>query len=112
MAKIVSMCLLGFISLILALVPIKVVEKIGSKAINEKGQNKKFQLFLTALNCFGAGVILTTALTHMLPETNEILEANYRNGTISESGLVQGPQISLGFIQQGPIFHSFQGIKG
>ena len=31
-------------------------------------------LALTALNCFGAGVILTTCFTHMLPEANEALE--------------------------------------
>ena len=75
MAKIVSMCILGGISLLLGLLPIKLAEKynlredkIGSKVTTLR------QLVITALNCFGAGVILTTCFGHMLPEANEALE--------------------------------------
>ena len=50
----------------------------------KKTKNSKAQYALTALNCFGAGVILTTCFTHMIPEVNEMLEASYQNGYLSE----------------------------
>merc|ERR1711997_1121824 len=51
---------------------------------------KKAQWLLTALNCFGAGVIITTCFTHMLPEVNDFLEMNYKQKTITNSGLALG----------------------
>ena len=86
MAKIVSMCILGGISLILGLIPLKIVEKFSLTELDKKGGNTRTQLFLTALNCFGAGVILTTCFTHMLPEVNEFLEINVHEGTIKTQG--------------------------
>ena len=85
-AKIVSMCILGGISLILGLIPIKIVEKFSLSELDKKGSNTRTQLFLTALNCFGAGVILTTCFTHMLPEVNEFLEISIKEGTIDNQG--------------------------
>ena len=83
-AKILSMVILGGFSLLLGLVPMKLVEKYNLKETSSatntdnKKENKKVTTFkhlaLTALNCFGAGVILTTCFTHMLPEANEALE--------------------------------------
>ena len=79
-AKILSMVILGGFSLLLGLVPMKLVEKYNLKetSTDNKKENKKVTTFkhlaLTALNCFGAGVILTTCFTHMLPEANEALE--------------------------------------
>ena len=86
-AKILSMVILGGFSLLLGLLPMKLVEKYNLKEIssatstdNNKKENKNKvsttfkHLALTALNCFGAGVILTTCFTHMLPEANEALE--------------------------------------
>ena len=84
-AKILSMVILGGFSLLLGLIPMKLVEKYNLKEIssgnneNKKEKNKVMSttfkhLALTALNCFGAGVILTTCFTHMLPEANEALE--------------------------------------
>merc|ERR1712223_298216 len=94
-AKILSMVILGGFSLLLGLIPIKLVEKYNLKEIssgnneNKKEKNKVMSttfkhLALTALNCFGAGVILTTCFTHMLPEINEMLEASYKDGTIAK----------------------------
>ena len=76
-AKIVSMCILGGISLLLGLLPIKLAEKYNLR--EEKNGSRVTilkQLVITALNCFGAGVILTTCFGHMLPEANESLEGS------------------------------------
>ena len=79
-AKIGSMLILGGFSLVLGLLPIKIIEKFGLSKLDAKGKNTKAQLALSALNCFGAGVILTTSFTHMLPEVREILEATETSG--------------------------------
>jgi len=83
-AKIGSMCILGGLSLFFGLIPIKIVEKFGLANLDKKGKSSKTQIALTALNCFGAGVILTTCFTHMLPEVNEGLEMSYKDGSITE----------------------------
>merc|ERR1711899_209687 len=96
-AKILSMVILGGFSLLLGLIPMKLVEKYNLKEIssgnneNKKEKNKVMSttfkhLALTALNCFGAGVILTTCFTHMLPEANEALEES----SIKNQGLALG----------------------
>ena len=85
-AKIVSMCILGGISLFFGILPIKIVQRFSLSELGEKSKNKKAQFFLTGLNCFGAGVILTTCFTHMLPEVGEFLEVNYKQETIVRSG--------------------------
>ena len=83
-AKIGSMCILGGLSLFFGLIPIKIVDKFGLANLDKKGKSSKTQITLTALNCFGAGVILTTCFTHMLPEVNEGLEMSYKDGSITE----------------------------
>jgi len=42
---------------------------------------------VSCLNCFGGGVILTTVLTHMLPEVNHFLEYNIDHGQIEDRGM-------------------------
>ena len=83
-AKIASMLILGGFSLFFGLIPIKIVQKFGLSSLDKKTKNSTAQYALTALNCFGAGVILTTCFTHMIPEVNEMLEASYQNGYLSE----------------------------
>ena len=76
-AKVVSMCILGGISLLLGLLPIKLNEKYNLR--EEKNGSRVTtikQLVITALNCFGAGVILTTCFGHMLPEANEAIKGS------------------------------------
>merc|ERR1739848_634563 len=92
-AKILSMVILGGFSLLLGLIPMKLVEKYNLKEIssgnneNKKDMSTTFKhLALTALNCFGAGVILTTCFTHLLPEANEALEES----SIKNQGLALG----------------------
>ena len=41
-------------------------------------------MILAALNCFGAGVILTTCFTHMLPDTGEVIEFSQERGDIGD----------------------------
>ena len=38
------------------------------------------QLWLTILTCFGAGVILTTTVTHMMPEVSHFIRYNIEHG--------------------------------
>ena len=81
-AKIASMCILGGLSLVAGLIPIKIVKKFGLTNLDKQGQSDKAQYALTALSCFGAGVILTTCFTHVLPEVNEMLKMSYKEGTL------------------------------
>ncbi|TRY69311.1 hypothetical protein TCAL_09730 [Tigriopus californicus] len=82
-AKVVSMCVLGGVSLIVGILPIKLSQYFDWKS----ERSKKSNFLLSALSCFGAGVILTTCLTHMLPEVNEFLEFNIQQQTIPDTGL-------------------------
>ena len=81
-AKIISMVSLGGISLFLGLVPLLLKRccNIGQSA------SPKGQFFLSALSCFGGGVILTTCFTHMLPEVNLFLQHNIDQGQFPDTG--------------------------
>ncbi|TRY68979.1 hypothetical protein TCAL_09729, partial [Tigriopus californicus] len=74
---------LGGVSLIVGILPIKLSQCFDWKSERSKKNNFLF----SALSCFGAGVILTTCLTHMLPEVNEFLEFNIQQQTIPDTGL-------------------------
>ena len=82
-AKIVTMVILGGVSFLLGVVPIKLAEKYNWK----EDTSRKTKFFLTSVSCFGAGVILTTTLTHMLPEVNHFLDYNYESGQIVDKGM-------------------------
>jgi len=95
-AKIASMCILGGLSLVAGLLPIKIVKKFGLTNLDKQGKSDKAQYALTALSCFGAGVILTTCFTHVLPEVNEMLKMSYKEGTlIKPKGVPLGEIILL-----------------
>lgn len=95
-AKIASMCILGGLSLVAGLIPIKIVKKFGLTNLDKQGKSDKAQYALTALSCFGAGVILTTCFTHVLPEVNEMLKMSYKEGTlIKPKGVPLGEIILL-----------------
>merc|ERR1712142_215984 len=78
--KVVSMLLVGGL-------PIAVVRKMGWDTKEDFNASKKAQVALTCLNCFGAGVILTTCITHMLPEVNMFLQLNIEAGLVRNTGL-------------------------
>ena len=84
-AKIISMLLLGGISLILGMLPVLLKRccNIGQSA------TPKGQMLISALSCFGGGVILTTCFTHMLPEVNLFLNLNIEKGQFPDTGKAQ-----------------------
>merc|ERR1739838_371348 len=41
----------------------------------------------SCLTMFGGGVILTSCLTHMLPDVNEVFVSSLESGTFPDSGL-------------------------
>jgi len=85
--KVVSMILLGGISLVVGCLPILIVKKMGWDSTEDFNRSKKAQVALTCLNCFGAGVILTTCITHMLPEVNYFLQLNIEAGLVTDTGM-------------------------
>ena len=84
-AKIISMLLLGGISLFLGMLPVLLKRccNIGQSA------TPKGQMLISALSCFGGGVILTTCFTHMLPEVNLFLNLNIEKGQFPDTGKAQ-----------------------
>merc|ERR1711892_1207699 len=85
--KVVSMLLLGGVSLLVGCLPIVVVKRMGWNSSEDFNASKKAQVVLTCLNCFGAGVILTTCITHMLPEVNLFLQLNIKAGLVRNTGM-------------------------
>ena len=71
--KIVTMSILGLVSLLVGFIPMLVAKKINL----EKGS--RGALVVSCLSCFGGGVILTTALTHMLPEVSSLVTISKLN---------------------------------
>lgn len=65
-AKVTAMISLGFGSLSMGLLPILLT----------RFSRNNYPLFLSTLLCFGAGVLLSTSMVHMLPEIRKSL-ANY-----------------------------------
>ena len=100
LAKVGSIIILGTVSIFFGLIPIKITEKFSLTQLDEKSKNTRAGLFVTALNCFGAGVILTTCFTHMLPETDGIIEFNKKQGKIGKLNGVQLAEILvlIGFL--------------
>ncbi|XP_019865011.1 zinc transporter ZIP1-like [Aethina tumida] len=62
-AKVVSMCVLGVVSFIIGLLPIKLTKLISIKSVN--GDKN---LLVSLLLCFGGGVLLFTTFIHLQPE--------------------------------------------
>ena len=81
--KIVSMSVLASVSLIVGFIPMLLVKKVILKPVQhyhnptftqvDLSEGSRGGLIVSCLSCFGGGVILTTALTHMLPEVRKII---------------------------------------
>jgi len=78
------MCLLGGVSLLVGLLPLVFKRFCG---FGSGVASRRSQLLISALTCFGGGVILTTCFTHMLPEVNIFLANNIENNTFPDTGL-------------------------
>ena len=68
--KITTTSILGSLSLITGFIPILVARKV------DLSEGSRGGLIVSMLSCFSGGVILTTALTHMLPEVNQFVMYN------------------------------------
>jgi len=79
--KIVTMSILGLVSLLVGFIPMVVAKKVNLTKGSRGG------MVVSCLSCFGGGVILTTALTHMLPEVNLFLQYNIDHGQIADTGM-------------------------
>ena len=99
-AKISSMLLLGGLSLMFGLFPQLLKRCCGfgnrmkkTDSSDEVGSSPKLvvskgDVFISCLACFGGGVILTTCLTHMLPEVNFFLQNNIKNGLFPDTRML------------------------
>lgn len=78
-SKIVSMTLLGVLSLFFGLIPLKIQKRLmqtrdDTSVTEQKRQHRRRKLIVSCLLCFGAGVLMATVFLHMMPETRENLE--------------------------------------
>ncbi len=69
-AKVVSMVVLGVLPIIIGMVPIFISRKM-KWASNGDGVSSISRSITSALACFGGGVLMATALVHLLPEVQE-----------------------------------------
>ena len=69
--KILTMCLLGGISIIVGFIPLK----LGKLFKGSDGSPRHGTVF-SSLLCFGGGVLLATTLLHLLPEVRVLTNIN------------------------------------
>ena len=82
-AKVIAMVVLGGVSLMVGLVPLMLKRCCAVGSSKGKGSG-----VISALSCFGGGVILSTCLGHMLPEVNLMLTYNIQSGEIPDYGKI------------------------
>lgn len=70
--KILAMCSLGLGSLLFGMLP----------AVISAQNRRRFPLTISLLLCFGAGILLSTALVHILPEVRKQMNSNFAEITI------------------------------
>jgi len=85
-AQVVSMLCLGLVTWIVGVLPLLGVRK-GWLKESESQQTQTMVNLFSALTCFGGGVILTSCLTHMLPDVNEVVVMAIEDGSFPDSGL-------------------------
>ena len=83
-SKIVSMFILGLATWIIGLVPMLAVRRGWITRKESEGSPRMIGL-LSYMMCFGGGVIMTSSLTHMLPDVNDVLTESIENGTFPDT---------------------------
>ena len=83
-SKIVSMLILGLATWIIGLVPMVAVRR-GWITKKESEGSPRMTKILSCMMCFGGGVIMTSSLTHMLPDVNDVLAESIENGTFPDT---------------------------
>ena len=81
LSKIVSMVCLGLVTWIVGVLPLLGV-RMGW--LREKEQSRRTVIIISCMMSFGGGVILTSCLTHMLPDVNDVLEEAQNNILVVE----------------------------
>ena len=69
-AKTIAMVILFAVSLVLGLIPIWIARRMKWKSGNNE-MSSKTKNILSGMLCFGAGVLMATSLTHLLPELHD-----------------------------------------
>ncbi|XP_039948013.1 zinc transporter ZIP1 [Bactrocera neohumeralis] len=70
--KILAMCSLGLGSFLFGMLP----------AVISAQNRRRFPLTISLLLCFGAGILLATAIVHILPEVRKQMDSNFAEITI------------------------------
>lgn len=70
-AKVITMVVLFVVSLVLGLIPIWIVRRMRGKDGKNAQVSSTTRNILSALLCFGGGVLMATSLIHLLPELHE-----------------------------------------
>jgi zinc transporter 1/2/3 len=96
-AKIISMVLLCIIPLILGLVPIWIARKMHWNEGRGQTMSQLAKNVLSGLLCFGAGVLMATALTHLLPDIIEGVDGLMDSGILNSSLPLGEIFFSMGF---------------
>jgi len=85
-AQIVSMIALGLVTWLVGVLPLLGV-RMGWLRQIESQQTPTMVTLFSCLTMFGGGVILTSCLTHMLPDVNEVFLSSLESGNFPDSGL-------------------------
>jgi len=85
-AQVTAMVCLGLLTWIIGIIPLFGVRK-GWISSSESQQTPLMITLFSCLICFGGGVILTSCLTHMLPDVNEVVVQAVSDGSFPDSGL-------------------------
>ena len=80
-AKVVSMAVLSLLPIILGIIPISIARKM-KLTTNIDEMSKTSRSVTSALACFGGGVLMATALVHLLPEIQEGFTQLHDNHTL------------------------------
>ena len=100
-SKIVSMLILGLATWIIGLVPMVAVRR-GWITRKESEGSPRMTKILSCMMCFGGGVIMTSSLTHMLPDVNDVLAESIENGTFPDTS--KSPSNFCGYFSTNLLF--------
>lgn len=96
LAKVISMIVLSLGTLILGLLPIWIIRRMKAKSGSHE-MSPGIRNVLSGMLCFGGGVLMATALTHLLPELHEGIAELQADGTIKSSLPIAEITFSAGF---------------
>lgn len=70
-AKLISMAVLGIVSILLGMLPLGIVSRFG---LTSEDMTRTTNTLLSGVLCFGGGVLMGTGFIHMLPEVSRGFE--------------------------------------